>query len=287
MTPSRLRSPIFRALALAVSTLAVSAAARAETLASPWVQGYNNKARLVAGTATNAVADKQARVFAGLEIVMPPGWKTYWRNPGEAGGVPPEFDWTGSENLKDPVVLYPAPHRFSDKSGLTIGYKEHVIFPVRFVAADPAKLVKIKLKATYGACKELCVPAEAELELTVPVEVAASQELSDVLASVPVAQKSASAGAPKLKNSRVEAPGNKPKLVLDVEDPGMTGGDAFVFSSDGIYLPLPKKISEANGEAVYEVDLSDDFKSLRGKSINLTLTGVKGHSDTLIEIPSQ
>src|SRR5207247_8452494 len=61
-------------------------------------------------------------------IAIPGGWKTYWRSPGDAGGVPPEFDWQGSENLAAARVKYPAPHRLhDDKAGDAVGYKDGVI----------------------------------------------------------------------------------------------------------------------------------------------------------------
>ena len=53
---------------------------------------------------------------AGIEIKLQPGWKTYWRYPGDSG-VPPRFDFSGSENLKTAKVLYPAPHLFTDEAG--------------------------------------------------------------------------------------------------------------------------------------------------------------------------
>ena len=100
---------------------------------------------------------------------MPPGWKTYWRNPGDGGGVPPTFDWSGSENLGRATVLYPAPKRLSDKGGDTIGYKGAVIFPVVL------KLWTARSRSRFGsrsptACAAICIPAEAELALVVPVE---------------------------------------------------------------------------------------------------------------------
>ena len=265
--------PVVRLVAAVLGLCGLSAVARAETLASPWVEGYNNKVRLIAGKASGEPLGSAPVTVAGVEIAMPAGWKTYWRNPGEAGGVPPEFDWKGSENLKDTVILYPAPHRFSDKSGQTIGYKEHVIFPVRFIASDPAKPVKLKLKATYGACKELCVPAEAELQLTIPFEVSASADLDEAISQVarnsPGPNKDPveipGSEDPTLKTSRIDDAAGKPKLVLEVNDPGVTGGDAFLYSPDNLYLPLPKKISEADGKAVYEADLSDSFSDLKGK----------------------
>ena len=110
--------------------------------ASDWVQGHSSRARLIAGNG-----------LAGVEVQMPEGWKTYWRTPGDAGGVPPSFDWSQSENLAEATVLYPAPKRFSDKAGDTVGYKGTVVFPVRLAAKDPAKPIDLHLLLEYGVCR--------------------------------------------------------------------------------------------------------------------------------------
>ena len=162
---------------LAVARVSVSAAEAGE-LVAPWVEGFNNKVRLIAGKAGGGPAGATPQTYAGVEISMPSGWKTYWRNPGEAGGVPPEFDFSGSENLAKAEVLYPAPHRLVDpKAGENIGYKDHVTFPIAILAKDASKPVSIKVKATYGVCKDICVPAEAELSLDVPGDAPASADL--------------------------------------------------------------------------------------------------------------
>ena len=80
---------------------AVAGSAEAE-IASEWVTVQASKVRLVAGW-------RGTEVIAGVELQLGDGWKTYWRSPGDAGGVPPFFDWSGSENVKDTAVLYPAP----------------------------------------------------------------------------------------------------------------------------------------------------------------------------------
>src|SRR5215470_10644281 len=67
--------------------------APAET--SAWAESTHAKVRLISAVA--ATGDVQ-RVQLGLEIKLAPGWKTYWRSPGE-GGMPPRFDWSGSANL--------------------------------------------------------------------------------------------------------------------------------------------------------------------------------------------
>jgi DsbC/DsbD-like thiol-disulfide interchange protein len=157
------------------------ASARADQ--SAWVEGFNNKVRLI-GIAAPPEGSKAA-YMAGVEIEMSPGFKTYWRSPGEAGGVPPEFDWSGSGNLASARVLYPAPHRLIDKAGANIGYKDRVIFPVEITPTDPAKPVTLHLQATYGVCKNICIPAEAELELGLSGQTESSAELTAALEDVP------------------------------------------------------------------------------------------------------
>ncbi len=250
---------------------------------SPWVEGFNNKVRFIAGRAGGEKSDP----VAGIELQMPKDWKTYWRNPGEAGGIPPEFDFSGSENLESATVLYPAPHRLVDpKAGTNIGYIDHVIFPVRITAKDKAKPITLKVMAAYGVCKDICVPAEASLKIDIAVDAGPSPELAGALATVPTSVPDP-AKDPLLKDWRIDDAAAKPKLILEVNDPGGGEGDAFLYSPDGLYMPMTKKTSGGKGKAVFEVDLTDgvDIKDLKGKSLVLTLVGTQGQSETYIQLP--
>ena len=276
-------APVLALLAAISGDRVLGMAHAAGPAQSPWVEGFNSKVRLIAGKASG----EQSETFAGIELQMPKDWKTYWRNPGEAGGIPPAFDFAGSENLESATVLYPAPYRLVDpKAGTNIGYKDHVIFPVRVMAKDKSKPVVLKLNATYGVCKDICVPAEASLELAIAADAAPSPELASVLAAVP-RNVPDPAKDPILKSWRIDDAAAKPKLVLEVKDPGGDGADAFLFSPDGLYMPMTKKTSDAKGDAVFEVDLTDgiEFKDLKGKSLVLTLAGTKGQSETIIQLP--
>lgn len=259
--------------------------AQAQDLASDWVEGFNNKARMIAGTAGGGPLGDTPQAIAGIEIAMSAGFKTYWRNPGEAGGVPPEFDFSGSENVAQTRVLYPAPHRTSDKAGENIAYKDSVIFPVVLTPADASKPMTVNVNAVYGVCKDICIPAEAALSITVPPNPASSDELSAVLKSVPV-ETANPAVDPVLAGWRTAREGSKLKLTLEVANAG-AGGDAFLFSADGLYMPMTKKISTGPKD-VYEADLTEgaDLKELTGKQISVTLTGEKGQSETFIQLPN-
>src|SRR5262249_59210150 len=109
-------------------------------------------------------APDQAAIRAGIAIRLKNGWHTYWRYPGDAG-VPPRFDFAGSENAKSVEVRWPAPQRISEQGLVAIGYAGDVILPLAIVPQDREKPVKLQLKVDYAVCETLCVPAEGQAEL--------------------------------------------------------------------------------------------------------------------------
>lgn len=100
--------------------------------------------------------------MAAVELQLAPGWKTYWRSPGDAG-IPPSFDWSGSENVKSVRIHWPAPEVFEANGMQTIGYHESLILPVEITPEDPARPVKLSLVMALGVCDEICLPAMVEL----------------------------------------------------------------------------------------------------------------------------
>src|ERR1043165_4696380 len=158
-------SPKIHALVAAIlaSNLVVTVAVSRPALAadaSAWDGDQRAAVRLVAGE-RRGTAHR-----AGIEIRLAPGWKTYWRYPGDSG-IPPRFDFSSSKNVKSVTVRYPAPHRFNDESGTSIGYKKGVVFPLDVVAQNAARPVALVLKADYAICEKVCIPAEGKAELSV------------------------------------------------------------------------------------------------------------------------
>ncbi len=98
-------------------------------------------------------------MVAGVEIVMPPGWHTYWREPG-AAGIPPQFDWQGSSNLARAEVGFPHPALIESFGSVSVGYRDRIILPLTLTPEDPALPVDLRLDIFFGICDEICVPAE-------------------------------------------------------------------------------------------------------------------------------
>ena len=132
---------------------------------SPWVGASPAQSRLVLESAQYAGTGTHR---AGVQIKLEPGWWTYWRAPGSSG-MPPMFDWSGSENLADePELIWPMPLRSVAYGEALNLYKNEVVFPIEFRAADPAKPVRLHLKVAFGICRDVCVPKAAEHEVILP-----------------------------------------------------------------------------------------------------------------------
>ncbi|MEQ1712120.1 MAG: protein-disulfide reductase DsbD domain-containing protein [Hyphomicrobium sp.] len=285
---ARLRLARFALRAAMPLLAAATAAVAAEGPVSDWVGGYNSRVRLLAGIDST---QSGYRLVAGVEIETKPDWKTYWRNPGDAG-VPPAFDWSKSTNVAKATVLYPAPRRLVDKSGVTIGYLGRVMFPVLITPSDPSKPVSLKLAVDYGVCKEICVPAQAELTLDIAAGAAVPlpSGLAAALDSVPRAQGKERPGDPVVKSVAIELTSIPPRIVLEVALPvGVEARsiDAFLVAEDGGFMPLPaREAGAAAGILRLVVDLSKDvdIKDLRGKTAFATITGPDGASEVAIVI---
>lgn len=151
---------MIRTLAMPLALGAALACTAAEAGESAWSRDSGVAVRLVsAGRKSPDV------LSAGVQVRLEPGYKTYWRYAGDAG-VPPRFDWTGSENLAEARVAYPAPRSFVDGGSRSLGYKEEVVFPVDVVAADPSRPVRLKLDLDFAVCDKICIPATVTVALT-------------------------------------------------------------------------------------------------------------------------
>jgi DsbC/DsbD-like thiol-disulfide interchange protein len=147
--------------ATTLTVLALGATTARAADASIWDGDAHSAMRLVAGTAGGA---DRTSMRAGIELRLAAGWKTYWRYPGDSG-VPPRFDFSKSTNVKSVTVRWPAPHRFSDESGASIGYKDGVLLPLEIVPANPRQPITLRATVEYAICEKLCVPAAGSAAL--------------------------------------------------------------------------------------------------------------------------
>jgi thiol:disulfide interchange protein DsbD len=108
--------------------------------------------------------------WVGILFDLDPGWHIYWRNPGDAGD-PPRIDWKLPPGFRAGDIQWPTPARIPTGPLVDYGYEGRVLFAVPVqVPADyqtdrPAALAA---DVQYVICREVCIPAEAHVDLSVP-----------------------------------------------------------------------------------------------------------------------
>ena len=193
--------------------------------------------------------------MAGLQFTLAPGWKTYWRVPGD-GGIPPRFAWTGSRNLDAVAFHWPVPAVFHINAMRSIGYEGTVVLPVELAATDPSAPVRLAGQVQIGVCEEVCMPVLLEFDTILPVS--ADRDAAIVAALVDRPRTAAEAGvrqatctvAPAADGLQVTASVTMPPLpgteevVIEtadqqvwVSEPDTTRrGDTLVAQSDMIHV---------------------------------------------------
>ena len=94
-------------------------------LSSDWSVGETSKLRLISAYSQN----DSKNFMIGLEYQMDPGWKTYWKSPGD-GGFAQSISWENSTNVKNVNILWPTPIEFEILGLTSLGYQNDIIFPL-------------------------------------------------------------------------------------------------------------------------------------------------------------
>jgi DsbC/DsbD-like thiol-disulfide interchange protein len=262
--------PMRAALGFAATVFASSLAieARAQD-ASPWQREGHSAVRLLAGSRSGAV------LLGGIAFQLQPGWKTYWRTPGDSG-VPPRFDFSKSENVEAVTVLWPAPTKFDDGAGgHSLGYHDQIVLPLRIVAKNADKPVKLRADINYAVCEKICIPVDANTELAFTS--VASTEDSALFAALDTVPKPANVGDPNPLSIRDVKRDGKSAVLVDVVSPDARDISLFVEGPTPNWgLPVPKLL-EPSPPGVkrfsFALDGVPPGTDPEGAALKLTLVG--------------
>lgn len=106
-----------------------------------------------------------------LVEVIRPGWHTYWLNPGDAG-APTEIKWTLPPGWKAGPIQWPYPQREPVGPLMDYGYEGTVWLLVNLQVPKGAAPGQVNLKAAVDwlVCREVCVPEDGTLGLSLFVD---------------------------------------------------------------------------------------------------------------------
>jgi thiol:disulfide interchange protein/DsbC/DsbD-like thiol-disulfide interchange protein len=118
---------------------------------------------------TALVAGQSTRV--GLSIKHAPHWHTYWKNPGDSG-YPTKVTWELPPGFSVSEFDWPVPQRLRTGPIVNFGYEGEVLLPATVkVPANAAagSSITIKGKAEWLVCKDVCIPEDGEVSVSLPI----------------------------------------------------------------------------------------------------------------------
>jgi suppressor for copper-sensitivity B len=248
--------------------------ADAETATSKTIENDHTRLRLLSNSV--GVGDKEILTL-GLHFTMKPGWKVYWRSPGDAG-YPPSIEWEGSENLDQAEMLWPVPLRFSILGIETLGYKDEVLFPIAVKLKRPGNALYAIANVDYLTCSDICVPYSTKLILNLKAGPASPSSFAHLInrfsARVP---RNSPAHGISIKSLEVLGQGKQAQLRLTATSKTpFVKPDAFFEGPDILAFDKPKIDLQEGGlkaTLISKTHGTENLKSPNGlESLNFEVT---------------
>lgn len=228
----------------------------------------------------------------GIHMILPTGWETFWRNPGEVGfGV--KFNWNGSANIKNIEVLWPIPEHV-DSFGYHLNvYKNSVLFPVKVTVTDANKPIHAKLNVEYLLCQPgACIPHEEQVSLSLAVGHAQVNKnarlIAEALKTVPSATHANLIDLTVAELKSITTNTALIKIAFKTTPP-LNKPDLFVEGSKELAFAPPQIIKVNSNEGYFLVKITKNELSDTPMSLNqllkepLTFTLINDHQAITIE----
>ncbi|MEL7099076.1 MAG: protein-disulfide reductase DsbD domain-containing protein [Pseudomonadota bacterium] len=197
------------------------------------------------------------RHVAGLELVLDPGWKTYWRSPGDAG-IPPSFDWRRARNVGTVEVTWPTPEVHWQNGMRSIGYDGRVVIPLTITPRRDGQ-IRLRGRMDLGVCADVCMPHSLDIDaMLAPGQTAPVAAIAAAMAEAPYSAQEAGVRAavcslrPTGDGMRIEARLSLPAeargdvVVIEPGVPGVWVSEADVHR-EGQWLVAASELVHGSG----------------------------------------
>ena len=206
---------------------------------------------------------KGDELLLGLNFKLTPGWHTYWKNPGDAGEGA-SVTWQLPKGFQASEILWPGPEAIPVEPLMTFGYEDEITLLTKIKALDAAVFPAIvKAKVSWYTCKDICVPQEANLELTIQngekINTFFANELSNVFLNLPKELSS---------KHRVEALDDNYFLQMELD------GNTPV--SSAYFFPEEYGLSSYSKEQILEINKNSLSLQISQSEVNLKLQNFAG-----------
>jgi DsbC/DsbD-like thiol-disulfide interchange protein len=220
--------------------------------------------------------------MAALHLTLAENWKTYWRAPGVAG-IPPRFDWSGSENIASVTLHWPRPVVFEQSGIRSVGYEHELILPMEFTLIDPTKPARLEAMVDLGVCETICVPVTLRMGADLRPDGADDRAIRAALADQP--RPAAKLGL-SAAECAVEPISDGLRVTVALDMPSLGGDEFVVFELPDATIWVSESMTDRQGKrlvatsdmvptsgAPFGLDRSDLRITVLGATQAVELTG--------------
>ncbi|MFU0842884.1 MAG: Thioredoxin domain-containing protein [Burkholderia sp.] len=234
--------------------------------------------------AVRLAAENDALVPGGtarlaVEFTHEEGWHTYWVMPGDAG-LTTTFAFSAPEALQISAPEFPVPKPVLTGKLVTFGYEGRTLFPFTVTVPNPAPAGEavISVHAEYLACREVCVPGEADAEIALPMNPAPqpSADAKDIEASLALIPEKT-----EVKGLEAVREGERLRLTLPAAT-AKVGRSLYFFPLEKgvIALSAPQRyVAEKDGSASLYLTLDPAFAKAPAEKISGVLAADGGPAE--------
>ncbi|MAU40761.1 MAG: hypothetical protein CMF31_03980 [Kordiimonas sp.] len=245
--------------------------------ASQWDNNDYAQTRLILG----GYDRERQELYLGWHVRLTPGWKTYWRSPGDAG-LPPRWSWNEMSNVQEVELFWPTPEKYSIFGMETYVYTYEVVLPMTLRLDDVGRPTVLDLGIEYMVCKDICVPLQARHQLTVP-PLAGTQINSDEAVLYAHYQSLLprvhdTNTQPFFKLRHVEA--GKLRLSVTNNTPVQKETTVLIEGPEGVTFSVPQPAVTEGGRLFFDIyyQLDDETLTLNGQNVRLTYIPGRGQA---------
>ena len=206
--------------------------------------------------------------MAGLEITLAPGWKTYWRAPGDAG-IPPAFRWSTAENVSGLLMHWPVPEVSYLNGMRSIGYSGRVVIPMEFTTPQAGVPAQLSGEVEFGICSDICVPIRLPLSAVLPPDGGRAPEIVAALLDGP---ESASEAEVRSVGCNVTAIPDGLRIEMTIDMPSLGQGEEVVIETADPEVWVSEPATERSGA---ELTATADLMHVSGEPFALERSGLR------------
>lgn len=280
---NRLGAPSALSIATGLATaITLGCIAPAQTFAasSAWSETEGGRIRITA-----LEPSEDGTIRAVLDVELLPGWKTYWRDPGEAG-VPPSLEFEGSTNIKDAVIHFPAPERIKDDYSVWAGYTYPVAFPITLSQDNAGAASTLEASVFLGLCQSICIPFQTSFSVTVDSKTPANAFEKRLVHKAFMALPEQPGKGFDVVSAKLDKGDSRLTLSIALPD-GAKEAELFVTGPAGWYFETPRLVSQANNIATFHsaIDVSEGASPLSVDGIRVLIKSSGRSMETALSLP--